>query len=136
MQTRTLPSGVTIKGRFVSAYEQFSLISTKLGYKNDISSVVIYVKKLQGQHRGVSCTIKRPQKEQHVFPNKTSGLQGVYNFRRAIVCFQGMHHLWRVTKNIAVHIDGQSDTVPSWNRTLQTVFTCTVVIPCFEAPTK
>ena len=44
-QTRLLPPGVTVKVRFVRATEQFSLISTKAGYKTEISSAIVYVKK-------------------------------------------------------------------------------------------
>ena len=44
-QTRLLPPGVTVKVRFIRATEQFSLISTKAGYKTDISSAILYVRK-------------------------------------------------------------------------------------------
>ena len=44
-KTRLLHPGVTVKVRFVRATEQFSLISTKAGYKTDISSAIMYVKK-------------------------------------------------------------------------------------------
>ena len=42
-QTRLLPPGVTVK--FVRATEEFRLISTKPGYKTEISSAIMYVKK-------------------------------------------------------------------------------------------
>ena len=44
-QTRLLPPGITVKVRFVRATEQFSLSSTKAGYKRDISNAIVYVKK-------------------------------------------------------------------------------------------
>ena len=44
-QTRLLPPGVTVKMRFVSATEQFRLISTRAGYRTEISSTICYVKK-------------------------------------------------------------------------------------------
>ena len=44
-QTRLLPPGVTVKVRFVRATEQFRLISTKAGYKTEISSAILYEKK-------------------------------------------------------------------------------------------
>ena len=43
MQTRLLPPDVTVKVRFDMATEQFSLISTKTGYKTEISSAILYV---------------------------------------------------------------------------------------------
>ena len=45
VQTRLLFPGVTVKVRFVRATEQFSLISTRAGYKTEISSAILYVKK-------------------------------------------------------------------------------------------
>ena len=56
-QMRVLHPGVTVKVRFVRATEQFSLISTKSGYKTEISSAILYVKKCN-----------------YVFSNETSGL--------------------------------------------------------------
>ena len=44
-ETRLLPLGVTVKVRFVRAIEQFSLISTRAGYKTEISNAIVYVKK-------------------------------------------------------------------------------------------
>ena len=39
-QTRLLHPGVTVKVRLVRAIEQFSLISTRVGYKTEISSAI------------------------------------------------------------------------------------------------
>ena len=44
-QPRLLPPGVSVKTRFVRATEQFCLISTRVGYKTEISSAIVYVKK-------------------------------------------------------------------------------------------
>ena len=44
-KTRLLPPGVTVNVRFVRATEQFSFISTRAGYKTEISSAILYVKK-------------------------------------------------------------------------------------------
>ena len=73
-QTRLLPPGATVKVRFVRATELFSLISTRAGYKTEISSAILYVKKCKVNPEVCFDVSKRPQKEQHVFSNKTSGL--------------------------------------------------------------
>ena len=70
-ETTTSMRKVKVKFR---ATEQFNFTSTNAGYKTDISSAVLYVNKMKDQLRGMPCSSKRPQKEQRVFYNKTSGL--------------------------------------------------------------
>ena len=74
MPTRLLPPGVTVKVRFVRATEQFSLISTKAGYKTEISSAILYVKKCKVNPEVCMALASVQKKEQHVFSNKTSEL--------------------------------------------------------------
>ena len=44
-QERMLPPGCDIKIRFVRARDDFSIVSTKQGYKTIIDNAVLYVKK-------------------------------------------------------------------------------------------
>ena len=73
-QTRLLPPGVMVKVRFVRATEQFSLISTKSGYKTEISSAILYVKKCKVTLDVCLALASVHKKEQHAFSNKTRGL--------------------------------------------------------------
>ena len=69
-QTRLLPPGVTVKVRFVRATEQFSLISTKAGYKTDISSAILYVKKCKINQEVCLTLISVYKKNNMYFPIK------------------------------------------------------------------
>ena len=66
-QTRLLPLGVTVNVRFVRA------IRPDWVQNRDFQCNCVR-EEMQGQPRGVHGVSKRPQKEQHVFSNKTSGL--------------------------------------------------------------
>ena len=140
-QTRLLPPGVTVKVRFVRANEQFSLISTRAGYKTEISSAILYVKKCKVNPE-VCLAFANVHKKNMYFPIKrvdckvfTIPAGSLSAFKEGIICgqlpkkivvgcvrntaYNGVYNENPFNfehfnlSNIAVHIDGQSDTVPS-----------------------
>ena len=73
-QTRLLPPYVTVKVRFVRATEQFSVISTEVWYKTEISSAILYVKKCKVNPEVYLSLASVHKKNNMAFPIKTSGL--------------------------------------------------------------
>ena len=155
-QTRLLPPGVTVKVRFVRATEQFSLISTRTGYKTEISSAILYVMKckvnpevslaLANVHKNMYFPIKRVDCKVFTIPAgslsafKEGIISGQLPKKIVVGCvrntaYNGVYNENPFNfehfnlSNIAVHIDGQSDTVPS----LDPDFTNSLYLRCFHS---
>ena len=158
-QTRLLPPGVTVKVRFVRATEQFSLISNRDMYKTEIiSSAILYVKKckinpevclaLASVHKknNMYLPIKRVDCKVFTIPVgslsafKEGIISGQLPKRIVVECvrntaYNGVYnenpfnfeHF--TLSNIAVHIDGQSNTVPS----LDPDFTNSLYLRCLHS---
>ena len=90
-QTRLLPPGVTVKVRFVRATEQFSLISTRAGYKTEISSAILYVKKCKVNPEVCLALANVHKKNNMYFPIKRVDC-------KVFICFQRRYHLWTASK--------------------------------------
>ena len=141
-QTRLLPPGITVKVRFVRATKQSSLISTKVGYRTEISSVIVYVKKCKVKPEVCKALASVHNKNNMYFPIKrvdckvfTIPAWSLSAFKEGIIsgqllkkivvgcvrntAYNGVYNENPFTfehfnlSNIAVPIDGQSDTVLS-----------------------
>ena len=157
-QTRLLPPGVTVKVRFVRATEQFSLISTRAGYKTEISSAILYVKKCKVNPEVCLALASVHKQNNMYFPIKrvdckvfTIPAGSLSAFKEGIIsgqlpkkivvgcvrntAYSGVYNENPFNfehfnlSNIAVHIDGQSDTVPS----LDPDFTNSLYLRCFHS---
>ena len=102
-QTRLLPTGVTIKVRFVMATEQFSLISTKVWYKTEISSAILYVKKCK-VNREVGLAFASVHKKNMYYPITrvdckvfTIPVESLSAFKEGIISGQLSEKLWLLT---------------------------------------
>ena len=158
VQTSLLPPGVTVKVKYVRATEQFSLISTRAGYKTEISSAILYVRKckvnpevclaLASVHKknNIYVPIKRVYCKVFTIPvgSLSAFKEGIISGQlpKKIVVGYVRHTAYNGIynenpfnfghfnlSNIAVHIDGQSDTVPS----LDPDFTNSLYLRCFHS---
>ena len=157
-QTRLLPTGVKVKVRFVRATEQFSLISTRAGYKTEISSAILYVKKCKVNPEVCLALANVHKKNNMYFPIKrvdckvfTIPARTLSAFKEGIIsgqlpkkivvgcvrntAYNGVYNENPFNfehfnlSNIAVHIDGPSDTVPF----LDPDFTNSLYLRCFHS---
>ena len=147
-----------MKVRFVRATEQFSLTSTNAGYTMDISSAALYVNKckvnpevclaLPSVHKknNMYFTIKRVDCNVLTIPAflksafKEVIISGQLPYKFVVVCVRNTAYNGLYNENpfnfehfslpnIAVHIDSQSDTLPS----LDPDFTKSLYLRCFHS---
>ena len=141
-QQRLLPPGVSVKVRFVRASEDFSLMSTKNGYRTLISNAILYVKKVKINPSVSIAHANVLKKNNMIFPverveckvfsvsanahsaYRENVISGQLPTKLVIGCvrndaFNGVHDLNPFNfqhfdlNHLSVHVDGQPDTVPS-----------------------
>ena len=157
-KTRLLHPGATVKVRFVRATEQFSFISTRAEYNTDISSAIVYVKKCKINPEVCLALTRVHTMNDMYFPIKrvnckvfTTPAGSLSAFKEGIIsgqlpkkivvgcirntAYNGVYNENPFNfehfnlSNIALHIDGQSDTVSS----LDPDFTNSLYLRCFHS---
>ena len=143
-QERLLPPGCDIKIRLVRASEQFSLMSTKPGYKTVIDNAILYVKKVKLNPAVTLAHANVLKKNNMLFPIQRVGCKvfsipagSLSSYREAIIsgqlptkiviglvknaAYNGSHNMNPFNfehfnlNHLSLHVDGRPDTIPSFS---------------------
>ena len=143
-QERLLPPGCDIKIRFVRARDEFSLVSTKPGYKTLIDSAVLYVKKVKLNPAVALAHATVLKKSNMLFPIRRVGCKvfsipagSLSSYRESVISGQlptkivigllknsayngsfnrNAYNFEHFNLNhLSLHVDGRPDTIPSFS---------------------
>ena len=143
-QERLLPPGCDIKIRFVRAGEQFSLVSTKPGYKTIIDNAIMYVKKVKLNPAVTLAHANVLKKSNMLFPIQRVACKvfsiptgSLSSYRESIIsgqlptkiviglvkntAYNGSHTLNPYNfehfnlNHLSLHVDGRPNSIPSFS---------------------